>query len=243
MKRLLREPLSASTQTFLEERTQRVASSKDAQRLWNQRDNAAFHEIRAVLKSMTTGRERCMYCEDSAATDIEHFWPKSKYPERAFCWDNYLLACSDCNSNYKRAKFPLDENGAPLLIDPTAEDPREHLTLSVKTGKYRPKTRGGQESHKGTVSIEVFGLGRDLLEKGRQDAWAVIPELLLSYADACARAQWNRALGIQRTLCRFPFASVFVWFVDIASGPLAKTYIDGRCLTVLADYPDITCWV
>jgi uncharacterized protein (TIGR02646 family) len=247
MKKLNREPLSTSTLAVLDARTEQVRDAADpkdeAQRLWALQANRAFEEIRATLKSMATGRERCMYCEDSAATDIEHFWPKSKYPERAFSWANYVLACSGCNSNSKREKFPLDEAGAPLLIDPTVEDPREHLVLSVRTGKYLPRTRQGQESRKGQESIEVFGLGRDILEKGRQDAWHAIPALLLRYDGLCSQADWRRAIETQRTLCRFPFASVFVWFLDIASAPYAVTFIDERCLAVLDKYPDIKHWL
>jgi uncharacterized protein (TIGR02646 family) len=247
MKKLNREPLSASTMELLAERSRQVLAAEDskseAQRLWAQQGNHAFEEIRATLKSMATGRERCMYCEDSAATDIEHFWPKSQYPKRAFSWDNYLLACSGCNSNHKREKFPLDEAGAPLLINPTADDPRDHLFLSVKTGKYRPRKQGGQESRKGVESIEVFGLGRDILEKGRLDAWEAIPALLLHYADACSREKWRLALNMQRTLCRFPFASVLAWFMDIASRPDAALFIDERCLPVLERYPDIKHWI
>ena len=247
MKKLNREPLSAPTQAFLDARTQQVLAAADpkeeAQRLWKQQGTQAFEEVRATLEAMSTGRQRCMYCEDSAATDIEHFWPKSKYPERAFTWINYLLACSCCNSNHKREQFPLDAAGAPLLIDPTVEDPRAHLVLSVRTGKYRPRTRGGQESPKGQKSIEVFGLGRDLLEKGRQDAWNTLPALLLRYDDLCVQGDWARAVETQRTLCRFPFASVFVWFLDIASAPYAATFIDQRCLAVLDKYPDIKGWL
>lgn len=247
MKKLDREPLSAPTLAFLDARTQQVRTAADpreeAQRLWKQQDNKAFEEIRATLESMTTGRQRCMYCEDSVATDIEHFWPKSKFPEWAFSWTNYLLACSGCNSNHKREQFPLDDAGVPLLIDPTVEDPREHLVLSVRTGKYRPRTRAGQASLKGQKSIEVFGLGRDILEKGRQDAWHTLPALLLRYDDLCSRGDWGRAIETQRTLCRFPFASVFVWFLDIASGPYATTFIDARCLAVLDKYPDIKGWL
>ena len=237
MKKLNREPLSASALTFLGARSGQVRASPvpkdEAQRLWASQSNQAFEEIRAALKSMATGRERCMYCEDSAATDIEHFWPKSKYPERAFSWDNYLLACSGCNSNHKREKFPLDDSGAPLLINPTVDDPDEFLLLSVLTGKYRPRTHEGQESRKGRESIDVFGLGRDILEKGRQDAWQTIPALLIRYADACAQGNWVLALDVQRTLCRFPFASVFVWFVRIASGPDASLFVDKHCLAVV----------
>jgi len=247
MKKLNREPLTASTLAFLGARSGQVLSSADskdeAQRLWASQGNQAFEEIRATLRFMATGRERCMYCEDSAATDIEHFWPKSKYPALAFSWDNYLLACSGCNSNHKREKFPLDAAGLPLLINPTVDDPDEHLLLSVRTGKYRPRTQGGQESLKGRESIEVFGLGRDILERGRQDAWHAIPALLLRYAEACAQQEWGLALDMQRTLCRFPFASVFVWFIRIASGPDASRFVDKRSLAVLDAYPDIKHWL
>ena len=71
--------------------------------------------------------------------------PGSTRPRRA------VLACSCCNSNYKREQFPWDAAGAPLLIDPTAQDPREHLRLSVRTGKYVAKTPKGEKS------IDVFG--------------------------------------------------------------------------------------
>ncbi|HEX8706027.1 MAG TPA: retron system putative HNH endonuclease [Myxococcaceae bacterium] len=246
MKKLNREPLSPPTMAFLDERTRQVLAATDpkeeTQRLWKLQDNRAFEEIHATLKSMATGRQRCMYCEDSAATDIEHFWPKSHYPERAFSWSNYLLACSGCNSNYKREQFPLDETGAPLLLDPTVEDPREHLILSVKTGKYRPRTREGRESPKGQKSIEVFGLGRDILEKGRQDAWHTLPAILLRYDEFCSRGDWTRALETQRTISRFPFASVFEWLIVIAARPDAATFIDERCLAVLEKYPDIKGW-
>jgi uncharacterized protein (TIGR02646 family) len=247
MKKLNRVPLSAPTQAFLRERTEQVRAAvepaAEAQRLWKLQDNKAFEEVRTTLKAMSTGLERCMYCEDSAATDIDHFWPKSKYPERAFSWANYLLACSGCNSNYKREQFPLDVGGASLLINPTAEDPREHLVLSVTTGKYQPRTRGDQESSKGRNSIEVFGLGRDLLEKGRKNAWVALPALLLRYGEARSRGDTSLADEVERAIREYPFASVFVWFISIASGPAAARFIDERCLAVLANYPDIKNWL
>lgn len=247
MKKLKRELLSAPTRAFLDERTQQVFSSEapkeEAQRLWKQQDNQAFKEIRAKLEAMATGLQRCMYCEDSAATDIEHFWPKSKYPERAFSWTNYLLACSGCNSNHKREQFPLDEADTPLLIDPTAEDPQEHLVLSVTTGKFRPKKRGGQESSKGRNSIGVFGLGRDQLERGRKNAWIALPALLLRYGDARLRGDTKLANGVEQTVREHPFASVFVWFISIASGPSAARFIDEHCLVVLAKHPEIKGWL
>lgn len=240
MKKLNRESLSPEAMQFLAERTQRVMAAADrsaeARRLWEQKGRA-FEEVRETLESMTSGQVRCMYCEDSAASDIEHFWPKSDYPEKAFSWTNYLLACSTCNSNYKREQFPVDTAGTPLLIDPTVEEPREHLSLSGRTGKFVHRTLKGEKS------IEVFGLARAILESGRRNAWVALQVFLVAYDQACSRQDWKHACAIQRTVCGHPFASVFGWFVAAARSPAAAMLIDGHCLTVLDKYPDIPHWL
>lgn len=94
-----------------------------------------MHAVRSVLQGMAGGRIRCMYCEDSLGTDIHHFRPQVLAPALAFSWSNYLLACAHCNSNRKRSVFPLDRAGLPLFVDPTAEDPLEHLALLPTSGR------------------------------------------------------------------------------------------------------------
>ncbi|MCP3136571.1 HNH endonuclease family protein [Pyxidicoccus xibeiensis] len=240
MRKLERKPLSTTAGKFLEGRTQQVLAAEDraaeAQRLWKQR-GSDFDEIRATLGAMAPGRQRCMYCEDNAGTDIEHFWPKSSYPQKAFTWLNYLLACSGCNSNFKRDQFPLDDAGRPLLIDPTAEEPQEHLALSATTGMFTSRTPKGQKS------IEVFELNRDVLEQGRYDAWGAIESFLITYEDACVRGDVNRAERVRQWVRRYPFSSVFVWFLRYATRPDAGSVIDARCLAVLDKYPDIQHWL
>jgi hypothetical protein len=102
-----------------------------------------------------------MYCDDSRGTDIDHFEPLERAPLRAFVWVNHLLACSFCNSNQKNRKYPVDAEGACLLVDPTAEDPADHLTLRLSVGTYDPLSPKGEET------IQVFGLNRSELVKGR----------------------------------------------------------------------------
>jgi hypothetical protein len=106
-----------------------------------------------------------MYCDDSRGTDIDHFEPLERAPLRAFVWVNHLLACSFCNSNEKNRKYPVDAEGACLLVDPTAEDPADHLTLRLSVGTYDPLSSKGKET------IQVFGLNRPELVKGRMDAF------------------------------------------------------------------------
>lgn len=123
--------------------------------------------VRTALESMTRGAVRCMYCDDSRGTDIDHFQPLENAPLRAFEWSNHLLACSYCNSNAKRSQYPVNGDGVCLLVDPSAEDPADHLRLLLKSGLYDPVDK----SVKGEETIRVFGLNRPDLVKGRLDAF------------------------------------------------------------------------
>ncbi|GGN88625.1 HNH endonuclease [Actinoplanes lobatus] len=134
--------------------------------------------VRALLARMAPGAERCMYCGDNQGTDIDHHEPLACNPLRTFDWLNHLLACSHCNSHHKRDRYPVDDDGRPLLIDPSAEDPFEHLLLSLSVGEYRPLTE------KGTRSIEVFGLNRPILARGRLQAFAVVVMCLRQWREA-----------------------------------------------------------
>lgn len=240
MRRLRRLSLSNKTVRFLSRRSERVSRADDpqteARKLWRSKNNQAFREIKATLTEMAPGRVRCMYCEDSQGTDIEHFYPKTTFPQKAFEWENYLLACSHCNSNEKRDEFPLDADDRPLLIDPTAEDPLDHLALSPRTGKYRPR------GPKGQPSIEVFGLARAILEEGRKDAWTALEVLLVRYASLSAAYQVKRADRIAQAVQRYPFSGVFAYMLHIAKGPGAEL-IDPQCRHVLENHPEIRTWL
>ena len=240
MKRLKRLDLSTETLTFLRDRSDGVAVSPDpraeAIRLWSLQTNQAFREIRETLGKMASGLERCMYCEDSEGTAIEHFWPKSTYPDRAFDWLNYLIACSRCNSNFKRDRFPLDGAGAPLLVNPSEEEPLDHLSFSPSTGRFEPR------SPKGNPSIEVFGLNRTTLTKGRASAWTVLEQLVIRYAEFRVAGEDTKAEKIETAVRNHPFAGVFAALLRIASGPDADLLIDRDCLRVLRGRPEIGNW-
>lgn len=242
MKRIQRLPLSSQSVAFLLKRTQKVAGAGDpraeAKRLWEMQDNITFREVREVLGRMATGIERCMYCEDSEGTAIEHFWPKAIYPDRAYDWPNYLVACSRCNSNFKRDQFPLDGGGQPLLINPTEEDPLDHLALSPTTGIY--VTRPG--SAKGDPSLEVFGINRSTLLLGRQDAWTILERLLVDYARAKEAGDAELSGKIETAVRRHPFSGVFAALLRIAAGLDADLLIAADCLQVIQSYPEVGTW-
>jgi len=207
--------------------------------LWKSKAKS-FEPVRATLRDkMAPAPGRCMYCEHSEGTAIDHFWPLSKYPERAFDWENYLWACSHCNSNDKRDQFPLDAHNQPLLIDPTAsnDDPAIHLTLHPPTGKFVDRTLKGKES------IKVFGLSRTFLETGRMDAWVSAEVHLEAYAKAIDVGDDPRATRIRETLIRAPHGSVLRYLLTISRLPHAAQYIGPTCLAVLTKHSEVFGWV
>ncbi|HEY2294308.1 MAG TPA: HNH endonuclease [Thermoanaerobaculia bacterium] len=186
---------------------------------------------------MAPGIERCMYCEDSHGTAIEHFWPRAGYPDRAFDWLNYLIACSGCNSNHKRDQFPLDAAGQPLLVNPAEENPLDHLSFSPSTGLYQPL------SPKGDPSIQVFGLNRISLTLGRVDAWTALNGLLVVYAGCRMTGDEERADKIETAVKRHPFSGVLAALLQIAEGPAADVLIPAECLQALRSHPEILGWI
>src|SRR5262249_48686279 len=111
------------------------------------------------------------FCGDSRSTDIDHFWPKTRYRQRVFRWDNLLWICTGCNRQ-KGNRFPLDEHHRPLLIDPTTEDPWDFLFFDAGTGNITAKydAATGQPNPKGmhTVDPTILPLNIEAVPEGRQ---------------------------------------------------------------------------
>lgn len=85
---------------------------------WNNED------IKAALIAETAGK--CAYCEARMLAvsfgDIEHIYPKSKFPERVVAWENLTLACPRCNQR-KSSKY----EEASEFLNPYVDDPAMHL--------------------------------------------------------------------------------------------------------------------
>lgn len=158
----------------------------------NTKQNQVFQEIKTALDQMCTGARRCMYCEDSAADEVEHFKPKQFYPDQTFVWNNYLYACGQCNVS-KSAKFALRLSsgavhhlirqkkavpvappiGTDLLINPRFEDPLLFLQMDIVDTFYiLPRAHLlPADQERAEYTIQVLALNRDLLLRARKESY------------------------------------------------------------------------
>lgn len=232
MIRLSRPDLSDGAVRILDRRQAMVDNADDpaaeARRSWSTFAGATRVEILNTLKDMSSGLERCMYCEDSMGTDIDHFRPKSDFPPLSFRWSNYFLACSHCNSNAKRSEFPVSAGGQRELIDPVEDDPLTHLYFSPTTGRYVGRDQRGRES------IRVFALNRQVCVDGRRNAWVALEALVILYAQEPAR----RA-EILRTVTRFPFQGVRMHLQTVMSSRERERILRVEVIEALRDHPEL----
>lgn len=229
---LARPPLDDALAERLGKRTEHVielrADGVKAREIWR----TARHErrgIRGHLTAMAVGINQCMYCGDGQGTSIDHFEPITRAPRRTFDWPNHLLACTHCNSNEKRDAYPCDEDGTCLLIDPSREDPREHLRLRLTTGEY------GDITPKGKATIETCGLNRKDLVRGRQMAFVVRRSVLRDSLDQLRQGRDGESERVLLALAEQPFADVFHEMVRVARSPHAAEVLGEDVVAALCD--------
>ncbi len=87
----------------------------------------------------------CKLNEEGKYDEVEHFHPKSLYPDEVVSWSNLLPINKACNT----AKGDHDTKAEPI-INPYIDDPKEHLYL--KDYRFYDKTELGRKT------IDVVGL-------------------------------------------------------------------------------------
>lgn len=103
----------------------------------------------------------CAYCEEICRGEVEHFRPKSRFPEQTYEWSNWVFACHDCN-HAKSDKWP---SGG--YIDPCAKTkpahPESYFTFDTLTGEILPKeglSRGRRRKARQMIDdlkLNIFG--------------------------------------------------------------------------------------
>lgn len=111
-------------------------------------------------------KAKCVYCESyvnaTGYANIEHYKPKSLYPELTFEWDNLFVGCTLCNipkNNFDTGKEPF--------IHPTYDDPEDYLTFEDMI--YYPKDSTGLAYQKANNLIKECKLDRIVLVRKHAD--------------------------------------------------------------------------
>lgn len=79
----------------------------------------------------------CSYCEEVTRGEVEHFRPKSRFPESVYEWSNWTLACRDCN-HAKLNKWPPRGYVDPCARSRSAR-PENFFDFDTLTGEVIPK--------------------------------------------------------------------------------------------------------
>ncbi|MFT5467419.1 MAG: hypothetical protein ACI8UO_002523 [Verrucomicrobiales bacterium] len=175
-------------------------------------DRAIYAHIEVKSALRKAQHWKCAYCETLNPTShdvVEHFRPKAGWRQArgdklqrpqyfwlSYEWKNLLFACDQCNDGaHKQNLFPLSNPGKrafpqnpsitgerPLLINPYTTEPKNHVEWNEDIPRRRNR------SHRGRVTIEVFGLDQDglLMDQRRKhykETEATL-ELIESYSAA-----------------------------------------------------------
>ena len=115
------------------------------QRLGQIPTDSFWREFRINLGNITN--EICWYCErqchdetevGSLAPTVDHFRPRSRFPELVYSWSNWIFSCRRCNQE-KGNKWP---SGG--FVDPCAAEiedwPENNFDYDLLTGDLIPRT-------------------------------------------------------------------------------------------------------
>lgn len=122
-----------------------------AQSSWDSKNAKTFRKVIDTLLLMNISKGICNYCEQNESNDIEHIDPKSFFPEKTFVWENYILACKQCNSGHKLDKcFVFDSSGSlnflersiqpsskdVAFINPRIDDPSKYMIITFPSYQF-----------------------------------------------------------------------------------------------------------
>ena len=121
---------------------------------------------------------QCAYCERTEeylggeeAFDVEHFKPRSKFPDLTSTYSNLYYVCRHCNG-HKWETWPSEGQIARGLrfADPCAEDPYEHHLREREDGQLEELTACGAYSN-GHIRLDRHELRkwRRLRSEARRD--------------------------------------------------------------------------
>ena len=141
---------------------------------WN-RTIGGEQPIRKAVNDLSAGE--CTWCGDLVAgpsMQVDHYLPKERFPRLAYCWAVLFPSCGPCNlrkSEYAPAglardslydpvlhpQFPSErpytpesvlDSRAERLVEPSFDDPADHLRFHPELAAYECLTPAGNETEK-----------------------------------------------------------------------------------------------
>ncbi len=103
--------------------------------------------------------EHCSFCDafpvqGVSKETVEHFRPKSRFPELAYTWSNLYYCCDAC-------QCAKGEKWDELLIKPDADDfsCSRYFEFDFTTGEIKPNAMSGVEDRQRAIkTIELYSL-------------------------------------------------------------------------------------
>lgn len=134
---ILEDNAESWTKDYLEARDVVAANPTDANKKAATAIENRYNKTQVKDNLKVMFNHKCAFCESKITHvdygQIEHFKPKSLYPDLCFEWNNFLLSCSICNGKGNKGdKFPLAHEGGPF-INPTEENPDDFFRFEYDT--------------------------------------------------------------------------------------------------------------
>lgn len=128
-------------------------------------------EIKTAV--FNSSNEKCCFCESklkemNGYPEIEHFEPKSLYPEKCFEWTNLMPICRNCNGSKK----DHDTISEPI-VNPFAQNPKDFFEFK----NLRIKSLNDNDI--GQKTIEICNLNRRTLIEGRSNLYLELEKALI----------------------------------------------------------------
>lgn len=112
-------------------------------------------------KLFESSHQKCAFCEsipgESGNIEVEHFKPKSLYPDLAFDWNNFLPVCRKCNDSKSS-----HDTGKEPIVNPTVVNPETIFTYDFLD--IKPIREGDSIAER---TIEVCNLNAERLYDAR----------------------------------------------------------------------------
>jgi uncharacterized protein (TIGR02646 family) len=168
-----------------------------------QDQHCAFHwpKVGSEYLNRVLGRElqvmtaqHCAYCDHyelgpASQETIDHFRPKSTFPELAYDWSNLFPACNVCQSS-KREKFE------EALLKPDAPEYsfERFFIFDFATGEIQPcPSSSVEERNRAETTIRILGLNLSKRNRARKRACRhhYSPKLWPEYRDELAQLPYR----------------------------------------------------